>query len=115
MTPSSQTQIDLMFSNRPEKVVKSFNFITGLSGHNLTRKLSKKLFQSVSPHEQLRIPKSETENFKCAIQQTNWNDLLLGLNVEEDSDILTHEIQRIAHKCTKNIKGKKKKGGHYHG
>lgn len=32
---------------------------------------------------------------------------MLGLNVEEDSDILTHEIQRIAHKCTKNIKGKK--------
>lgn len=33
---------------------------------------------------------------------------MLGLNVEE-------EIQRIAHKCTKNIKGKKNnnKGGHY--
>lgn len=42
ITTSSQTQIDLIFSNRPERVVKSFNFITGLSDHNLTRKLSKK-------------------------------------------------------------------------
>lgn len=109
ITTSSQTQIDLIFSNRPERVVMSFNFITGLSDHNLTGKLSKKRFQSVSLPEQLRIPKSETENFKCAIQQTNWNDLLLGLNVEEDSNILTHEIQHIAHKCTKNIKGKKTK------
>lgn len=64
-------QINLIFSKRSERVVKSFTFITGLSKHNLTRKLWNKLFQSVSLHEQLRIPKSETENFKWAIQQTN--------------------------------------------
>lgn len=33
---------------------------------------------------------------------------MLGLNVEEDSNIITHETQRIAHKCTKNIKSQKK-------
>lgn len=44
ITPTSKTQIDLVFSNRPERITKSFNFVTGLSDHNLTlisRKLSR--------------------------------------------------------------------------
>nr|XP_055025620.1 uncharacterized protein LOC129415608 [Misgurnus anguillicaudatus] len=47
VTPSTKTQIDLIFSNRPERIKKSFNMITGISDHNLvlvTRKLSKKRF-----------------------------------------------------------------------
>lgn len=35
ITTSSQTQIDLIFSNKPEGVVKILNFITGLSDHSL--------------------------------------------------------------------------------
>lgn len=49
ITTTSQTQIDLIFSNRPERVEKTLNLITGLSDHNLTllsRKLTKKRFQN---------------------------------------------------------------------
>ena len=40
----SSTQIDLIFTNKPERITKSYNLITGLSDHNLTlcvRKLTK--------------------------------------------------------------------------
>ena len=89
ITASSQTQIDLIFSNKPERVVKTFHFITGLSDHNLTsmsRKLTKKRFHhSNEPIEQLRIPKNEMVTFQRAVQQTDWKHLLTGSNTEADS------------------------------
>lgn len=64
----SRTQIDLVFSNRPERITKSYNMITGLSDHNLTlvaRKLTKKRFgYSTKERESLRIPKNMQERFK---------------------------------------------------
>lgn len=45
ITRSTQTQIDLMFSNREERIVKTYNLITGLSDHNMilaARKFTKK-------------------------------------------------------------------------
>ena len=47
VTCCSKTQTGLEFSNKPERVTKSFNMVTGLSDHNLTliaRKLSKSRF-----------------------------------------------------------------------
>lgn len=44
ITKSSKTQLDLIFTNKPERITKSYNLITGLSDHNLTlvaRKLTK--------------------------------------------------------------------------
>lgn len=35
ITSSSETQIDLIFSNKPERITKSINLLTGLSDHNL--------------------------------------------------------------------------------
>lgn len=45
ITNNSQTRIDLLFSNKPNRIIKTFNFFTGLSDHNMvlfSRKLSKK-------------------------------------------------------------------------
>ena len=66
ITTSSKTQIDLIFSNKPERVTKIFNIVTGLSDHNLTliaRKLTKSCFH-LKPNikfHQLRIPKSDID------------------------------------------------------
>ncbi len=35
ITSSSKTQIDLIFSNKPEIIIVSINVLTGLSYHNL--------------------------------------------------------------------------------
>lgn len=112
ITTSSQTQIDLIFSNKPERIVKTFNFITGLSDHNLTllsRKLTKKRFHhSNKPVEQLRIPKNEMDNFQKAVQQTNWTDIFTGNNIEEVSRMFSTKLQNLVKEFTRKVKGKKK-------
>ncbi len=35
ITNSTSTQIDLIFSNRPERITQSYNMITRLSDHNI--------------------------------------------------------------------------------
>ena len=86
ITQSTRTQIDLVFSNRPERTSKTYNMITGLSDHNLTlvvRKLTKKRFSSsTKEHESIRIPKNMQESFKNTIHSFNWNDLLFGKKPE---------------------------------
>lgn len=50
ITNSTNTQIDLAFTNRPERILKSCNTFTGWSDHNLimvTRTLNKKLQDSI--------------------------------------------------------------------
>ena len=53
LTNLSKTKIDLLFSNKPERITKTYNLITGLSDHNmifLSRKLSKnRLLNSHKP------------------------------------------------------------------
>ncbi len=47
LTKTSQSRIDLAFTNKPDRIVKTYNFLTGLSDHNfilLVRKLTKKRF-----------------------------------------------------------------------
>lgn len=86
ITSYSRTQIDLVFSNKPERLTKSFNMVTGLSDHNLTliaRKLTKNQFH-LHPNTksfQLRIPKSDIDEFDNAIRNINWNHLISGMNV----------------------------------
>lgn len=72
MTNSSSTQIDLIFSNKSERMIKSYNFITGLSDHNLilmARKVNgKKCFVSAQSMDYMKIPKNKKEDFKNAGQ-----------------------------------------------
>ncbi len=35
ITNSTKSQIDLIFTNRPERILKSCNMLTGLSDHNM--------------------------------------------------------------------------------
>lgn len=55
---SSKTQIDLIFTNKPDYVLKTFNMITGLSDHNLTlvvRKLTKRFSHQTMNKKNHRI------------------------------------------------------------
>ncbi len=49
ITNRSETKIDLLFTNRPERITKTYNLVTGLSDHNIilfSRKLKKHCFHS---------------------------------------------------------------------
>ncbi len=113
ITNSTKSQIDLIFTNRPERILKSCNMLTGLSDHNMilvTRKLTKKRFSSfVKKCEFFGIPKNKQENFKGAIQQIEWDNLLLGIDYEEDSEIFTKRLENIITDYTCKFNHRKKK------
>ncbi len=51
ITNRSETKIDLLFTNRPERITKTYNLVTGLSDHNIilfSRKLKKTSFSFLS-------------------------------------------------------------------
>lgn len=68
----TSTQIDLIFSNRPERITKSHNMITGLSDHNMvliSRKLTcRRLTTHAGNKEFFGILKNKQEYFKSAIK-----------------------------------------------
>ncbi len=70
ITKSSKTQLDLIFTNKPERITKSYNLITGLSDHNLTlvaQKLTKNRFKNnvtTSSNVFCCIPKGKLAEFR---------------------------------------------------
>lgn len=113
VTNSTRTQIDLIFSNRPKRIVKSFNMLTGLSDHNMiliARKLTNKRFTPfVQEQESLNIPKKMQGQFISAIQSINWYNILSGRSLEEDSQRFTQQLQRSIDTFTRTQRHKRKK------
>lgn len=111
ITTSSSTQIDLAFTNRPERIIKSYNMLAGLSDHNLilvARKLSKKRFgHPVRELEYVGIPKNQQEGFKSAVQQIDWDHILLRTNCEMDCESFIAAIERTIKNFSCNVKRKK--------
>ena len=69
LTKVSKTLIDLVITNRIERVTKTYNLITGLSDHNMVlivRKLTKKRLKSWcnGKPEFAGIPKNKTTQFE---------------------------------------------------
>lgn len=113
ITQSTRTQIDLIFSNKPERVTKSFKMITGISDHNLvlvTRKLTRKRFCGSKPKEQeiYKIPNKEQERFKSTIN-LNWSNLLEGKGVHEGSTALSNKLQCFIKDFLRKLKNRNTK------
>ncbi len=113
ITNTTTTQIDLIFSNRPKRIIKSFNMLTGLSDHSLTliaRTLTKKHFTPVvQKQESYSIPKNMQDGFKSAVQSINWETVLLGKSSEDDSKIFIQKLQSSTDKFTCRPRHRKKK------
>jgi len=113
VTSSTRTQIDLIFSNQPKRIVKSFNMLTGLSDHNMiliARKLTNKRFTPfVQEQESSNIPKNMQGQFISAIQSISWDNILLGRSLEEDSQRFTQQLQRSIDAFTCRQRHRKKK------
>ena len=114
ITNSTKTQIDLIFTNRPERIVKSFNMLTGLSDHNLTlvnRKLNKKRFLSCASgiKETIAIPKSKIQNFIAAVNQIQWDEILPLVDYEKDSQIFLKTLEKTIKEFSRKIKDKQHK------
>lgn len=81
ITNRSKTLIDLVFSNKPDRMIKTYNFLTGLSDHNaifFSRKLTKKRLRSVNKStntKQTFIPKSQEQRLTAALNNFDWSHI----------------------------------------
>ncbi|MGL5684566.1 MAG: endonuclease/exonuclease/phosphatase family protein, partial [Vagococcus fluvialis] len=104
ITKKSQTAIDLIFTNKPERVIKTYNLICGLSDHNMiliSRKLTKqrlneyKINQKVS---KLIIPQKNQPKLENDLINTNWDDILQNNQVNNCCDLFTITMREILDK-----------------
>ncbi len=114
ITPSSETQIDLIFSNKPERITKSINLLTGLSDHNLilvVRKLTKHRFLYQQDKENVLniIPKRLKNEFEEEFKKLDWNEILSTDNLEAASECLMVTINKIKGEFSKNVTFSRKK------
>ncbi len=112
ITKSSKTQLDLIFTNKPERITKSYNLITGLSDHNLTlvaRKLTKNRFKNnvtTSSNVFCCIPKGKLAEFNEEIASLKWDDILSSQDVEYGCNTFINRVNFVRDKFT--IKFRKK-------
>ena len=116
ITRSTQSQIDLMFTNRTEHVIKTFNLITGLSNHNMilaASKLTKKHFVNYRlglPNvDKLIIPKQDLPILERKLSEVTWNDVLQSTDPNTCCIELMNAINKIISKFLKTAKKSKRK------
>ena len=79
--------------------------LTGLSDHNLiivSTKLNNKQFKPLVAAESYKILRNEQNNLQTSIQQVNWNELILGNNLERDCLTFSSKIHTNKHKAKNN-------------
>lgn len=115
ITRKSETLIDLIFTNRPERAVKTYNLITGLSDHNMiliVRKLTKKRLIHHSKIENQKttgIPKSKMADFEYELSQVNWETITKESTINHNVNNFTSTLGSLISKHTKTWKSRPKK------
>ena len=98
ITKTSKTMIDVLFTNKADRIVKTYNYLTGLSDHNLVlfaRKLTKKRFMAKpkTPAFGSRfIPKNLQQRFMDAVKMIDWGDTLSSDDIGENSSLFISKI-----------------------
>ena len=106
ITSSTTTLLDLIFTNKSDRVNKIYNLITGLSDHNLTlvsRKLPNTRYRNQNREKTYisLIPKRDMELLDTEINTTVRNGLVGGQDCEQASSTLKNAITQILTKYTK--------------
>lgn len=113
ITNISKTAIDLIFTNKSDRISKTLNLLSGLSDHNFilcSRKINWKRPTSpirVSSHH--IIPKSEQQNLKNALQEYDWSILLTNNEVEDSCSTFSKCFIQVLDRFTKKVEFKKHK------
>jgi len=115
ITRHSATLIDLIFVNRPERITKTYNLITGLTDHNMTlvvRKLTKKRFINHNKAEnkmKTGIPKAKMNSFENELNQINWNSTITETDLNLSASKFVNKINDVINKHTKTWTRKPRK------
>lgn len=108
ITRHTETLIDLIFVNRPERITKTYNLITGLTDHNMTlvvRKLIKKRFinhnKAENKMETTGIPKAKRNSFENELNQINWNSITAETDLNLSASKFVTKLNDVINKYTK--------------
>lgn len=113
ITKSSKTQIDLIFTNKEERILKSYNLLTGMSDHNMTlmvRKLSNKRFVKLKKpnYNSLIIPKNDVPKLDNELKEINWFNMVWD-EVDSSCRQVMNKIDGIMSKYLKKRKSGKQR------
>lgn len=116
ITRHSETLIDLIFTKRPERIIKTYNLITELSDHNMTlivRKLTKKRFlyhnKIETKIQTTGIPKAKLNDFEHDLNQVNWDIVTSESDLNESAINFITTVSDLQKKYTKTWLSKPKK------
>ena len=107
----------MLLVNKPGRIIKTFNYVTGLSDHNaifFSRKLTKKRFNdSYRPNAKVSpktiIPKKLLPNLVEALQSCDWNEITQSKDVENSSCLFHKIINEVMLNFTKRGSHNKRK------
>lgn len=109
---TTSIQIDLIFTNRPERITRSCDMLTGVSDHNvliISRKLTNRQFATHSgKNDHIGIPRSTRDDFKSAMTNLNSDNSLLFNDVGIISQCFNENLQSKINEFSARIKSKSK-------
>ncbi len=102
-TTHSQTKIDLIFSNKPDRITKTYNLLTSLLDHNaifFSRKLTKlRVSSSLSDPSKSNshniIPKNLEQDLAVALNSLDWTEVLSRNSIENCCDDFHRSIKEV--------------------
>lgn len=114
ISKSSRAQIDLIFSNKNDRILKSYNFLTGLSDHNMilvARKLSKKRLLNINKTQSniLTILKRDFPAVDNELNALDWSTTLDNDDVHNCCKEVMNKVEGIISKFLKPQKHLKKR------
>lgn len=116
ITRHCETLIDLIFTNRPERITKTYNLITGLSDHNMTlivRKLTKKRLlyhKNIDPKTKTTgIPNRNINDFESELNQIDWDIVTKELDLNKSANKFVITLNNLIKKFTKTWTSRPKK------
>ncbi len=116
MTNHSKTRIDLLFTNRPERVTNTYNLLTRLSDHHVilfTRKLSRQRLLNFCPKSENSTPLYEfipRSHFATALNSYNWAKVLSCQDTDHACDLLNRSVREVMAHFSTRQRRKRKKG-----
>ncbi len=115
ITRTSKTMIDLIITNRSERVTRTYNLLTGLSDHNMTlivRKLTKRrlpIFSNEHKSGNAIIPKNKKILFEKELNSIDWNNVSQMNDLDNCCNTLTKTLTELIEKYTQLFKCKQRR------
>lgn len=103
-----------MFSNKLDRMIKTYNFLTGLSDHNaifFSRKLTKKRLRCVSKSMNIKktfIPNNQEQHLMAALNNFDWTSILSYDDTNKCCDLLYSAIKGVLSQFQKESHLKKR-------